>query len=57
MSDDRRAYDPDEYFGRAVPREVPNLKAEARKRLEEAFWYAKLHAPEVLAEWLRERSC
>lgn len=57
MSDDNRAYNPDEYFGYAAPREVPDLKAEARQRLEDAFRYARLHAPEVLAEWLKERAC
>jgi hypothetical protein len=48
---DNRAYDPDEYFGRASPREVPDVKAEAAERLRQAIAYARLHAPELLEEW------
>lgn len=49
MNDRNRAYDPDEYFGRASPRERPDLKAEALERLNSAAAYARLHAPELLA--------
>lgn len=50
MNDRNRAYDPDEYFGRATPREVPDVKAEAAERLRQAIAYARLHAPELLEE-------
>lgn len=43
-----RAYDPDEYFGRVSPREVPDLKAEAAERLRQAIAYARAHAPELV---------
>jgi hypothetical protein len=48
VSDDRRAYDPDEYFGRAVPREVPDLQAEAQQRMDDARAYFARVKPD---EW------
>lgn len=32
---------------------VPDLKADALARLNSAAAYARLHAPEVFAEWVR----